>query len=366
MAAPRAAPLPSWLAPLERLVLRAAHEVQLLAALTPADAHRERARMTEELRAGRAPVPRWTYVATSNDDLRRALDAAERVLARDAAGGVERLYLERVRELVVESDLCAAAGTPAVAALARERFDAKDPAVTRAASDTAASWIAVRRPTTNGDTIASDSDDPRSLLSRMRAAVGEKRLPFAVVAQPTLAPLAATGERTILVAVGRRVTDEDVERTVLHEIEGHVLPRARAACAPLALFAAATARGVDDQEGRALLLEDRAGLLGPRRRAQLAARHVAFETMTAGATFTDVSTALVRDHGVDPVDAIIAAERVFRGSDGTHAGLGRERIYLEALSRVRSWLAAHPEDEPVMASGQIAAHATPELRGFIV
>jgi hypothetical protein len=366
MAAPRAAQVPGWLGPVERLVVRAAHEVQPLSALTPIDAHRERARMTGELSAGRTPEPRWAYVATSRDDLRRALDAAERTLARDATGAVERLYLERVRELVVESDLCAAAGTPAVAALARERFDARDAGVARAASETAAAWIAARAPRTTSEAIASDSDDPRSLLSRMRAAVGRRRLPFAVVAQATLAPLAATGERTILVAVGRRVTDEDVERTVLHEIDGHALPRARAAGAPLALFAAATARGVDDQEGRALLLEERAGLLGPRRRAQLAARHVAFEAMTAGGSFADVSTALVRDHGVDPGDAIIAAERVFRGSDGTHAGLGRERIYLEALVRVRAWLDAHPEDDAVMAAGQIAAHAAAALRTFVV
>ena len=47
-----------------------------------------------------------------------------------------------IRELAVEANLCAAAGTPAVAALSRARFDAGDAAVARMASETARAWIA--------------------------------------------------------------------------------------------------------------------------------------------------------------------------------------------------------------------------------
>ncbi len=199
----------------------------------------------------------------------------------------------------------------------------------------------------------------------MREAVGRLRLPFKVVESPWLAPLAATGERVILVATDRLVTDEDARRTVLHEIEGHARPRAQSIHAPSALFRIGTARGTDDQEGRAVLLEERAGLLGPRRRRQLAARHRAVEAMLGGASFADAARELVDGCGLEPMDAIIVAERAFRGSDGTHPGLGRERVYLESLVRVREHLAVRPQDDGIMASGQIGVGSLEALRAHL-
>jgi hypothetical protein len=210
--------------------------------------------------------------------------------------------------------------------------------------------------------MASDDPAPGSLVSRLRAEVGRLRLPFAVVIQPALAPLAATGDRVILVAPGRPTTERDVARTVLHEIEGHVLPRARAQKASLLLLRIGTARGVDDQEGRALLLEERAGLMCARRRRQLALRHRAFEAMVDGASFADVTRELTSALGVEPANAVVVAERVFRGGDGVHPGLGRERVYIESLVRVRAHLEAHPEDEEVLASGQVGLDAVEAIR----
>jgi hypothetical protein len=160
------------------------------------------------------------------------------------------------------------------------------------------------------------------------------------------------------------VLEEDAARTVLHEVEGHARPRARSRDARLALLRVGTARGVDDQEGHALLLEERAGLLGPHRRRQLAARHRAVEVMVAGASFADVASMLVEEHGLEAIDAVVIAERAFRGGDGTHPGLGRERVYLESFLRVRAHLEAHPDDETVMASGQVAVEAIGALRAW--
>jgi hypothetical protein len=349
----------------ERLVLLAAREVKLLGSLTPVDAHRERARLVAAIQAGREASPRWSYARVAHDDLRRALDAAERALAAEAETSCDRLYLGRLRELSLEAELCAAAGTAALPRLARERFASGDAAVTRQASLLCKSWLDEPAQAAPPETLASDDADPRSLLSRMRAEVGRLHLPFTIVTEASLASLAATGDGVILIAPGRRVTDEDATRTVLHEIEGHAHPRARAGEVPLALFRAGTARGVDDQEGRALLLEDRAGLLGSRRRRQLAARHRACEAMADGAAFADVAPALAREHGLDPFQAVVVAERVFRGGDGVRPGLGRERVYLEAFVRVRAHLEACPEDEAVLATGQVAVEAAPTLRAFL-
>jgi hypothetical protein len=319
------------------------------------------------VRAGHPALPRWRYASRRFDDLRYALDAAERALGQrgwEEGGEASALWLHRLRELSLETELCAAAGTRDFARLARLRFASFGAPSERAASTLCARWLAAPAREDHSVATPSDSPDERSLLSRMRTAVGQLRLPFTVVVHPTLAPLAATGEGVILVAAGRPVCDEDAARTVLHETEGHARPRARALRAAHPLFRWGTARGSDDQEGRALLVEERAGMLGPRRRRQLAARHRAVEAMLAGADFADVTGALVRDHGFDAHEAVVVAERAFRGGDGTFPGLGRERVYLEAFVRVRAHLAAHPEDEDVLASGQVALDAIDVLRPF--
>jgi hypothetical protein len=351
--------------PIERLLVQATQEAQLLAALAPLDAHDERARLTRAVRARRTAQPRWSYTPRPCDDLRRALSAAERELSRTAEAALERLVLARIRELSIEAALCAAAGTGQVAALARQRFPAPDDGVRSEAAELCARWLAETEGPDEAARIRSDSDDPRSLLSRMRAAVGQFRLPFSVVTRAALASLAATGDSVILVATGRLLREEDAVRTVLHEIEGHALPRARAAKAPLVLFRAGTARGVDHQEGRALLLEERAGLLRAGRRRQLAARYRAVEAMLDGATFEDVARMLVDAHGLDAAEAVLIAERAFRGHDGVAPGLGRERVYLESLVLVRRHLAQRPQDEDVLACGQVAVEACEPLRDYV-
>jgi hypothetical protein len=74
---------------------------------------------------------------------------------------------------------------------------------------------------------------------------------------------------------------------------------------------------------------------------------------------------LVRLHGLDPADAVLVAERAFRGGDGTRAGLGRERTYIESFVRVRARLEANPDDERVMAAGQVALDAVDALREWV-
>jgi hypothetical protein len=356
---------PPVLVGIDRLVVYAAREVQLLAALTPIQAHRERARLTAELRAGRLSLPNWNYAPVCHDELRRALDVAERRLA-DADDPSWGLLLARVRELNLEAALCAAAGTNELGVLARERFGARHPGIARAASELCAVWLKESATMPCDERVLSDHPGPRSLLSRMRNAIGKLRLPFVVVAEPSLAPLAATGDRVILVATGRLVCEEDSARTVLHEVEGHARPRARSQVAQLPLLRAGTAGGVDDQEGRALLLEERAGMLGPRRKRQLAARYRAVEAMFDGASFADVAAMLVGTYDFDPADAVLIAERAFRGGDGRRPGLGRERVYLQSFLRVRAHLGTHPEDEDLMAGGQVGVDACEILRNQAV
>jgi hypothetical protein len=151
----------------------------------------------------------------------------------------------------------------------------------------------------------------------------------------------------------------------MHEIEAHAIPRTRAASGRLAIFQIGTARGIDDQEGLALVLEERHGYLKPKRMRELASRHLAVEAMDGGARFYENVNALVKEHGLSVREAVLVAERAYRGGDGMTPGLGRERVYLEAFLRVSEHLAKRAIDEGILTSGQISIDAIPIIAPFV-
>ncbi len=362
------ADLPPWLVRAERLLVEAVRSVRLLGSVVPRNAASERARLVEAFESGHAATPRWSYARTDHAALRKALARAAQRLGAEPHP-VAQLYAARARELEIEAALASEAGTAVLGALARARFRSASPHAAGEATILARKWIAEGRDAVAAEagveTIESDAPGPGSLLTRMREEVSRLGLPFAVVAQPSLSALAATGERHILVAAGRRVTRDDVERTVMHEIEAHAIPRTRAAQARLAIFQIGTARGIDDQEGFAIVLEERGSFLGPKRKRELAARHLAVEAMDGGAPFAENVQALVKEHGLQPREAVLVAERVYRGGDGSTPGLGRERVYLEAFLRVREHLSKAPTDEGILTSGQVSLDALPILAPFV-
>jgi len=361
--------LPPWLVRAERLLSEAVRTVRLLGSVVPRNAAQERARLVAAFEAGGSASPRWSYARTDHTSLRKALAAAAHRLGAEPHP-IAQLYAARARELEIEAALASEAGTNVLGALARARFRSLSPQAAGEATILARKWIAEGREAlasepAPSELLTSDSTEKGSLLTRMREEVGRLQLPFAVVVQPSLAALAATGERHILVAAGRRTTRDDVERTVMHEIEAHAIPRHRASLARLALFQIGTARGIDDQEGLAIVLEDRGNFLSPRRKRELAARHLAVEAMDGGATFTDAVSALVKEHGLLPSEAVLVGERAFRGGDGVAPGLGRERIYLEAYLRVKHHLDRKPTDEGVLTSGQVSLDAISVLAPIV-
>ncbi len=326
------------------MALSAMRRVRLIGAATPTNAEAEIERLTAALEAGRPSFPQWVHrpEQTTVPEIRDAHD-----LVRD-----------RLEELRLEAAMAEAVGTPAFAALAEERFREPSRAL-RAADRTAATWAELRSDDEDAELVRTDGNDPRSLLSQLRAAIGRARAPF-IVRVSALGALAATGEHTVYVARGRFTTERAAERIAVHEVLGHVMPRVRAKGLHW-IFELGTARGTDEQEGLAVLYEERAGLLDDARRIDLARRHLAARAMRAGADFIEVTRALVAMRASSR-DAIMIASRVFRGSNGRFPGLGRESVYITSFARVRARLAKYPTDEAILASGQIAIASLPLVR----
>lgn len=344
-----------------RALLSLSRRVRLVACATPVNWGEEVARLGAVWASGEAEGPRFVYAKVEGTaELRRELVAT----MSGYEGPLRGLVAARVGELGIEAAACEAVGTEAFRDRARERFPRRDAfdgeadrLAERWAGDARGEGIRVDGARDAGaggaeEKILSDDErDPRSLLCAMRRAVGEHRLGVRVIAARTMAPLAATGDGVIYVATGRWLSVEDAARTVVHEVVGHALPAERAKRAGSPLFELGTAFGADDQEGRAILVEQRARLLSASRRRELGRRHLAARAMQGGAGFVEV-VRLILGRGAGVADAVRIAARVFRGG-----GLGREIAYLPALLRVRAALAEEPALEACLSSGRISVEA---------
>jgi hypothetical protein len=134
-------------------------------------------------------------------------------------------------------------------------------------------------------------------------------------------------------------------------VEGHALPRARARGETLGLFRLGTRGGSDDEEGRALLCEDRSALFGPVRKREVGLRHLAALSVRDGASWVE-TVRMLSALGAPLRAAVTIASRVHRGG-----GLARELVYLPALSRVRRGLETSPDLERWLERGRVSLAA---------
>lgn len=351
----------TWLQPAEKVLREASSRVRMIAATTPVDLALELDRLFVSWKAGHTRPPRFDFPA--RQDHRDLIDALERIADKLVhEGPIGSVYADRAREMAAEAAICSAVGTPAFRMAARRRFSRRD-AFDAPADRLALDWLdePLPEPAHEAEEFVSSDDDlnPRSLLVRLRIELGRRKLPFRVVVARDASALAATGDSFVQVAKNRKMTLADVERTVLHEIEGHVLPRCRANEQSLGIFALGTRYGVDDQEGRAIGIERRAGHLTNARRRELALRHIAARQVEHGAEFVDVVPWLV-ERGAELNDALRITARVFRGG-----GLAREMVYLPAYLRVEAALDASPEIDRVLAAGRVSVPAADVLRAHV-
>lgn len=334
--------------------------MRVITANTPLNLVEELARLGQAFAAGEPASPAFVYERVADcGPIRAALETLATQL--DERGALGELFAERARELSREAALCDEAGRPGLWEAARRRYARRD-RFDDEADVVALAWLDERAPRGEVEDEPIRSDDeraPGSLISRMRAEIGRRRLPLRVVARENLASLAATGDGFVQVVARRPLGRRDVERTVLHELAGHAEPRFRAASQPLGIFALGTAYGADDQEGHALWLERAQGFLDHARRREIALRHVAARAVEARADFVATARRLL-GRGAPLPAALRITARVHRGG-----GLGREAVYLPGLLRVSAAIAADHRVGEVLRCGRVSVDAAPALRAFL-
>lgn len=347
---------------IEDALLRVEREINLLHHLSPINLELELPRAIARFQAGRWEEPRLAYPARS--DLyraRRTLESAAVALAQMRDYLPADLLVERLAELDLEAQLVEARGSRTVCRLTRARYEFV-PRDVAAADALTKQWL-----TGTDDEVAADV----SALPSGRSALDEEaevalapfllelcrkaELEVPVVERATVAR-ACINERELMVRTGCRVSKREARRIFYHELYAHYLPR-QAAKAYGAPYRIGTRGSNEDEEGRAILIEERQRFLGAARKRELAMRHRASTRIRDEVSHLDVALELVRD-GQRPEEVLPIVLRAARGG-----GLAREYCYLPAYVRVKRRLTAQPELERLVERGRISVEAAQRLAG---
>jgi hypothetical protein len=315
---------------------------RLLSAIRPLNWQEERTRIFRLAERKQYVSPKWAYFAPS-DELRGLIRESEDLVAR--ANEVDAVDLSaRAHELLVETKLAVSPGTPAFAALARQRFVVNAPwlAARKAIHHVRNQWIAERF---EFDELRGQGREPSvpwygsaRVVGAAAAVFAELEVSFEVELSRAITARAATSDDCVYVRDGLQLRGPEVEQIVVHEVFGHALPRASARGDARRMVGPAFAR--DTQEGFALLLEELSGKQDASRRYELAVRDWACEMMMSGALFPETLEALV-DADTPLELALTACLRIYRGGSAQSAGLGREYVYLPAYLWAKEQYAAN-------------------------
>jgi len=330
------------------LLLRAEGEIDLLRRTWPENAQQQCRQLARSMERGEPARPAFVYPRPPRlGALRRALEAARQRLAGGSA--VAELYAERAAELDLEAALAEQIGQPGFAALARLRYAPGLAPEWPAACTLALRWACPDEPSPAVVRSASDETRrPDSLVCILWREIGRLQLPIRVRVVAELASVAATGDGVIYVRAGAQLSAAAAERIARHELLGHALPRVRARQQPLGLFRVGCARATEDEEGRALAIEQRTGGLDAERRRELGLRHLGALAVAEGADATQVLR-LLCERGCSADAAARLYARLARGG-----GLCRELEYLPAWLRVSSAFAREGWLEGWLEHGRVS------------
>lgn len=324
-------------------LLLAERQIRLLERVRPLGLAVEVERLVSAWNSGNEPFPYLCYA--DSVDLSRLREGLAVIVERGANLGEWGPWLvARAEELALEAEMVEVVGTPAFGILAKKRFPLPAAEWTAPVEALVGEWLSF-------DVVGTapclyrtcDQRDPNSLYSVLRARLAALKLTASVRVEPEMSSVAATGDGSIRIVAGSLLSLRQARRIAEHEIVGHLLPR-KNANQETGLLKCGCACSSADEEGRALVIEERTKLTDDARKRELALRHWACDRSRRGADFVEVVREL-RRCGADVRSAVTLTLRCFRGSStvtkgaarGTgQGGLGRELIYLPAYLRIKS------------------------------
>ncbi|MEY4582830.1 MAG: hypothetical protein RL701_7533 [Pseudomonadota bacterium] len=344
-----------------------AGSVRLLPSLTARNAFAERARLEAELVQGGTPVPRFEYAAPRpcSATLRWLDQLRPYALQLPAA----QLYLDKLAELQLDLALLASLGDARqVRPLAARRFGTGaeiidtpngparlvDYSVQILQSAAFARGTRRRRERQKVPADAPDGEFCLRALIEALAAISGLRVTVRV--EPNLTAGAATGDRTVFLA-DRTWTPREAWRLAVHEVLGHLTAAQNGSLQPLRILEWGTGFSFADQEGVALSIESKFGVLDRARLRSLAGRVLATNRMHAGASFGETARALFQDFQFSGAEAIAISERAYRGG-----GVARDAGYLLGFLRVQRALTEQQTTLDEMRMGRVGLNALPHLR----
>lgn len=354
--------LSSRLFQIERALVGAEQRIALLDSLTPTNFSSEVARLASSFDKGDALLPQFRFTSeherrSRSDSVSATLVAAQLALAdrgfqKELVPGLCELLCERIFELSLEVQMLRECGRPVVQQLAVARYPFT-PLEIEAARNLAEMWSSA--PDDSQDDPPCDEGD-RSLA----AAFEEKRRQMGplseriIIAERNLASLCAVGGAHLYVKRGVRVKNAEVERLWRHEVEGHLLPRLQAELEPTPFSIGAPGSSIDE-EGRAVLLEEKYGFLHAGRRRDLALRFLlALALREGGDDAVREQLRLARERGAPAASLARAVCRIYRGG-----GLAREVIYLPGYLRVKATLGSTPSLDEFFQRGLVSIASLP-------
>ena len=138
----------------------------------------------------------------------------------------------------------------------------------------------------------------------------------------------------LLIGQDASVLSSRINALISHEVGTHIVTHHNGGLQPFRELSVGMASYEELQEGLAVLAEYLVGELSPSRLRTLAARVLAVDCITSGASFIDCFRVLYRDHGFHPHTAFNITMRIFRGG-----GYTKDIVYLRGLKHLLEALA---------------------------
>ena len=335
-----------------RTLAQAESEILLLARSHPTNWQALTATLPERWTRGDRREPAFEFRRAPDFKwLRTDLAAARRRASEQGPFG--ELLARRATELESDAELAEQIGSAKFRAFAQRRYALGD---VNGADELALSWCRLDAESESGPRVASDDwGHPMSLVNQLQTQMSNCGVSIPIRVDQRLAAVATVDRDCVWVRAGEQLFACQASRIALHEVHGHVLRRIAARQPENYLSSSGFELCDEDEEGRAIWLEETAGLLDSVRKAELGRRHLAASACLQGAKFVE-TVELLLSADAPLKQALNTALRVWRGG-----GLAREVIYLRAYLRVRSKLSNSQPLEEWMQRGRYSIDVAAKL-----